>query len=54
MAACRSVIRALKPTSSFSYCFSMPWLRSSRSLRATSSSAVETMPPSPEVMFLVG
>ena len=47
-------MRALKPTISFSYCFSMPWLRNSRSLCSTSASDVVTMPPSPEVMFLVG
>ena len=54
MAAWISVIRALKPTTSFSYWRSMPWLRSSRTIRAISSVAHETMPPSPEVMFLVG
>ena len=47
-------MRALKPTISFSYCFSMPWLRSSRRVCSTPESPVETMPPSPEVMFLVG
>ena len=31
IAAWMSVIRLLKPTTSFSYCRSMPWLRSSRS-----------------------
>ena len=30
IAACMLVMRALKPTSSFSYCFSMPWLRRRR------------------------
>ena len=42
------------PTISFSYRRSMPWLRSSRAVRASSASPVTTMPPSPEVMFLVG
>ena len=54
MAACTSVIRALKPITSLAYWRSMPWLRSSRTWRAISSVAHATMPPSPEVMFLVG
>ena len=40
MAACRSVMRLLKPTSSFSYWVSMPWLRSRRRLRSTVASEV--------------
>ena len=32
----------------------IPWLRSSRTVRAVSADLVTTMPPSPEVMFFVG
>src|SRR5690625_2803631 len=32
----------------------IPWLRSSRTWRACSPLPQETMPPSPEVLFLVG
>ena len=47
-------MRVLNPTTSLAYRFSMPWLRSSRTMRAVSGFAVVTMPPSPEVMFFVG
>ena len=55
MAAWMSVIRALKPTTSFSYCLSMPWLRSSRS-RRSSVGVGDARPcrPRREVMFFVG
>ena len=53
-AADTSVMRLFSPTSSLAYCLSMPWLRSRRTRRASAASPVVTMPPSREVMFLVG
>ena len=47
-------MRLLNPTTSFSYWRSIPWLRSSRTPRPSSSLSTDTMPPSPLVMFLVG
>ena len=54
MAAWMSLIRALKPTISFSYGRSMPWLRSIRRVRSCLASDTLTTPPSPAVMFFVG
>src|SRR5699024_11567866 len=51
---CSSDLRLLNPATSLAYCVSIPWLRSSRTWRACSPLPQETMPPSPEVMFLVG
>ena len=44
----------VSPRPRFAYCFSIPWFRSSRTCRAISGVAQETIPPSPEVMFFVG
>ena len=54
MAAWMSVMRALNPITSLAYWRSMPWLRRTRDMRATSSDGVVIIPPSPDVMFFVG